>query len=147
VPLFDRLEGGTESLRATGTYRVLDARALRDSVQRDLSRLLNTRRSLRGSLRQLAEGTVLDYGLPDFSALTPASDADRGMLAKLVAGQIAAHEPRLRNVRVVFEPDANNPKAVQGVILASLAMGVVYEPVTFNMALDLASASPVVSLA
>ena len=138
LPLFDRLcQVPAESGRGPFADRVLDSAALHESVRRDLSRLLNTRSSLRGSLEQLAAGTVLDYGLPDFSPLTPASDGDRNILAKELAARIAAHEPRLRNVRVVIAADAVNPRAVQGVIMASLAMGEVYEPVTFYMAMDL----------
>jgi type VI secretion system protein ImpF len=125
---------------------VLDSAALRESVRQDLARLLNTRSSLRGPLEQLASGTVLDYGLPDFSALTPASDSDRNLLAKAVAARISAHEPRLRNVRVVIGADPLSPMSVQGAIMASLAMGEVYEPVTFHMSMDLRSNSPKATL-
>jgi type VI secretion system lysozyme-like protein len=142
LPLFDRLaEAPAESRRGPFAYRVLDAPSLRESVRQDLARMLNTRSSLRGPLRELADGTVLDYGLPDFSSLAPASDTDRNLLAKAVAARISAHEPRLRNVRVVMGPDAANPRAVQGAIMASLVMGEVYEPVTFYIAMELGSSS------
>lgn len=89
---------------------------------------------------------MLDYGLPDFSPLTPASDGDRNLLANEVAARISAHEPRLRNVRVVIAADTVNPRAVQGVIMAHLAMGEVYEPVTFYMAMELRGNSPSATL-
>ena len=101
---------------------------------------------MRGSSRQLAEKTVLDYGLPDFSFLTPASDADRNLLAQGIAARIAAHEPRLCNVRVAIGPDPASPKSVLGVIVASLVVGTVYQPVTFHMALDLGSTPRAISL-
>jgi type VI secretion system lysozyme-like protein len=101
---------------------------------------------LRGALRELAKGTVLDYGLPDFSALSAASEGDLKFLAQSIASQITAYEPRLRNVSVVLLPHASNPKAVQGVIDASLLIGKVYEPVTFQIEFDPGHASPVVSL-
>jgi type VI secretion system lysozyme-like protein len=146
LPLFDKL---TETPADLGPNplagRVLEERSLRESVRQDLWRLLNTRSGLRGPLQQLVEGTVLDYGLPDFSALTPASDGDRKLLAKEVADRISAHEPRLRNVRVVLEPDPVYPHKVQGAITASLVAGDVYEPVTFYMALELGS-SPAAAL-
>jgi type VI secretion system protein ImpF len=147
VPLFDRLVGGgAEPPAAPAHSRVLSASALRDSVRRDVSRLLNTRCGLRGELRELAKGTVLDYGVPDFSALSPASDGDRIFLAGVIAIQITAFEPRLRNVAAVFLPHASNPKAVHGVIEASLIIGKVYEPVTFQIEFDLGSAAPMVLL-
>lgn len=148
LPLFDRLcQAPAEPGRGPLADRVLDSAGLRESVRQDLSRLLNTRASLRGPLEQLASGTVLDYGLPDFSPLTPASETDRNLLAKVVAARISAHEPRLRNVRVVIAADTANPRAVQGVIMASLALGEVCEPVTFYMAMELRVNSPSASLA
>jgi type VI secretion system protein ImpF len=147
VPLFDRLVGGgPEAPTAPAQSRILPARALRDSVRLDVSRLLNTRCGLRGELRELAKGTVLDYGVPDFSSLSPASEDDRMFLAGSIARQITAYEPRLRNVSVVLLPHASNPKALHGVIDASLIIGKVYEPVTFQVDFDLGNASPVVSL-
>jgi type VI secretion system protein ImpF len=141
LPLFDRLAQG--SPESVSERRVLDANDVRGSVLLDLQRLLNTRSSMRGSLRQLTSGTVLDYGLPDFSALTPASEADRNLLAQTVAARIAAHEPRLRNVRVALGPDPASPKAVIGAIVATLVIGTIYEPVTFYVAMDLgATARP-----
>ena len=148
LPLFDKLtetpaDFGPDAL----ADRVLGERSLRESVRQDLSRLLNTRSGQRGPLQQLVEGTVLDYGLPDFSSLTPASDGDRNLLAKAVAARIAAHEPRLRNVRVVLDPDPVFPHKVQGVITASMVTGEVYEPVTFYMAMELGrSSSPAAAL-
>lgn len=148
MPLFDRLvEGRTESGRPAALPQVLNAGALREAVRQDLSRLLNTRSALRGSLRQLAEGTVLDYGLPDFSSLTPASDADRNLLASLVARAVAAHEPRLVNTRAVVRPDPANPKAVYGILSGSLRIGAIYEPVTFQMTIEIGSQTKQVSLA
>jgi type VI secretion system protein ImpF len=137
LPLFDRLAQG--SPEPGKEQRILDSNTIRESVLQDLLRLLNTRSSRRGLLQPMVEGTVLDYGLPDFSALTPASDADRNILAQAIAARISAHEPRLRNVRVVLGPDPVSPKAVVGVIVASLVIGSIYEPVTFHMGVDLGS--------
>jgi type VI secretion system protein ImpF len=144
LPLFDRLaQGSPESGKE---QRILDSITVRESVLHDLRRLLNTRSSRRGKLQPLVEGTVLDYGLPDFSALTPASDTDRNFLAQAIAARVTAHEPRLCNVRVVVGPDPASPKAVLGVIVASLVMGSVYEPVTFHMGVDLGASPGAVSL-
>ena len=147
LPLFDRLsERPSELSGDRNADRILDAPALRESVRQDLLRLLNTRATLRGVILQLAEGTVLDYGLPDLSSLTPASDEDRNLLARSVAARISAHEPRLRNVRVVITPHPTSPRSVQGAIMASLLIGQVYEPVTFHISMELGGKAPAVSL-
>jgi type VI secretion system protein ImpF len=146
LPLFDRLAQGSPE-DAGNERRILDSRNIRESVLRDLSRLLNTRSSMSAPLRHLTEGTVLDYGLPDFSSFSPASDADRTVLAQGIAARIAAHESRLRNVRVVLRADKGNAKAVTGVIVASLLIGTVYEPVNFYMTMDLAARPGSITLA
>ena len=144
LPLFDRLvQGSPESGKE---HRILDSHTIRESVLNDLRRLLNTRSSRRGQLQSLVEGTVLDYGLPDFSALTPASDADRNLLAQMITARVSAHEPRLKNVRVAIGPDPASPKSVLGVIAASLVIGSVYEPVTFHMGVDLGAGPQAISL-
>lgn len=82
------------------------------------------------------QGTVLGYGLPDFSALAPASSEDRRRLGDAIAQRIAAYEPRLCEVRVTVDPPAGNPTVLAGVIEASLRVGSVYEPVSFHVTMD-----------
>ena len=144
LPLFDRLE--QEGPESEGERRVEDSDAVRESVRQELARLLNTRAARRGPLEPLVEGTVLDYGLPDFSALTPASEADRNRLARMVAARIAAHEPRLRDIRVEIGPDPASPRSVIGAIAAVLVIGTVFEPVTFQVGMDLGARERAVSL-
>jgi type VI secretion system lysozyme-like protein len=110
--------------------------ALRASVRDELARLLNTRSFPSGAGSDLVQGTVLGYGLPDFSASAPASSEDRQRLGDAIAERIAAYEPRLCEVRVTLDPLAGNPTAVAGVIEASLRVGSVYEPVAFQMTMD-----------
>jgi type VI secretion system protein ImpF len=105
--------------------------ALADSVRNEVARLLNTRAHLRGRNAELAAGTVLDYGLPDFASRSAASGSDLETLAASIADKLAASEPRLEGVRVVLQPDPRDPKAVTGTIYASLRAGMQMEPVTF----------------
>jgi len=138
APLFDRVSGAEAP-------PALDSRALRDAVIKDLSRLLNTRSALRGSLRDLAAGTVLDYGIPDFSPLNPASDSDQRRLAGIIAEAIRVFEPRLSGARVVLRPSPADPRRLLGAIAGSLVLGIVNEPVTFHMAIDIGN-EPAVTL-
>jgi len=60
MPLFDRLA-------ASGETQFPGRNVLRDSVARDLGRLLNTRSRLTFEAFGATDGSVIDYGVPDFS--------------------------------------------------------------------------------
>jgi type VI secretion system lysozyme-like protein len=108
--------------------RILDLDELKESVHREVSRLLNTRahRSFEADA-----GTVIDYGLPDFSALSARSAPDRQLLANSLERLLARFEPRLRNVRVAIEPHPARPTSVTGVIEGWIHAGTMQEPVSF----------------
>jgi type VI secretion system protein ImpF len=137
TPLFDRLQESGDDTPAHGdSGRVLERNALMQSVRAETAAILNTRTHLRGVKAALAAGTVLDYGLPDFSSLSAASIPDLNELSELMARKIAAGDPRLTNVRVLLRADKANPKAVTGAIFASLRFGTEMEPVTFPLQVD-----------
>lgn len=116
-------------------FRVLDVRALKESVRAELSRLLNTRRHRRGRGGAGAGGagemTVLDYGLPDFSSLSASSGDDQARLAAEVSAAVSAFEPRLRGVRVTVERLRQDDRALVLRVEARLGVGTVAEPVSF----------------
>ena len=116
--------------------RIYDRESLLVSVRREVSRILNTRVHLRDTCADLAKGTVLDYGLPDFSASTAASEIELLRLSEVIARKIMQGEPRLAEVRVVLRPDEASPRRVNGVIRASLRIGTVVEPVTFPLQME-----------
>lgn len=136
VPLFDRLSGRDPGRRdAAPAPRILDRRSLLRSVQDDVSRLLNSRSAPERDPATGAAGTVLDYGIPDFSTVTPSSEAELQRLAALIARKVASYEPRLVNVRVAVTSPANS-RAVMMSLTASLRIGSVNEPVTFPLIID-----------
>lgn len=118
-------------------FRALDTRALRESVRRELSRLLNTRCHV--PTRLLAAGEergVTNYGLPDFSSMSSLSGDDCNRLAALISGAVTAFEPRLRDVRVeARRAEAAYDRTVQVLIDAVLTIGEVPEPVSFRVRL------------
>jgi type VI secretion system protein ImpF len=137
TPLFDRLlDDGINVRQPVSPARALDMARLRESVRGDLARLLNTRSHLRGTAKELASGTVLTYGIPDLSPISPSSDDQRGGLAALLVKIISTFEPRLQSVKVYVQEDKADPRALLGVIYGNLVSGKVMEPVYFPLALD-----------
>jgi type VI secretion system lysozyme-like protein len=120
---------------------VLDYFALRESVRTELNRLLNTRAPLDPAIRSRVPNTVLNYGLPDFSALEASSQGDRIKLADLIAKKISVFEPRLTRVRVVLEKNPERPTSLIGIVRAHLGFGKIQEPVSFPLMLDGKSSS------
>ncbi len=135
VLLFDRLvdeDPGAKKERIS--YRVYDREGLMQSVQRELIRLLNTRRAENFVLDPL-KATVLDYGIPDFSSYSAASPTDRQQLTRLIASAVTAFEPRLQNVRVELLESSSDHRSVDGAIYGMLRIGVLLEPVAFPVVL------------
>lgn len=143
APLFDRFFRDGEGAHADST--LLDwhrARrdggepvlsALESSIELELGRLLNTRCAC--PLAELAtrERSVVDYGLPDYSALYTNNTDDQRRLVELVRATIEAFEPRLREVAVQVEMLGNSRHAlrvrVQGMVLIEGRL----EPVSFRI--------------
>lgn len=122
--------------------RSQSVRLLKNAVRRDLEWLLNSRRIAdlpEEGLKELNKSVYM-YGLPDLSALTMASMADRNRLVRQVLGTINMFEPRLTNVRLVLveTPDAGK-KDVRLRIEAMLRMDPVPEPVSFDTVIELKS--------
>jgi type VI secretion system lysozyme-like protein len=120
-------------------FRIYDTRGVLASVQRELMRLLNTRCPSRTKAGMPQDGTILDYGIPDFSYRSAASETDARELARVLENAITAYEPRLRQVHVEASPAPGNQSAVVGVISAMLVVGAINEPVSFPLVLSLKS--------
>lgn len=115
------------------------ARRYRESVQRDLDWLLNSRRTIRTAAddSQVAR-SVHEFGLPDFSSRTR---SDAGWQKKLVddfAATIRTFEPRLANVKVSLA-EASDMHRVRFNIAATLLMDPSPEQVVFDTVLEVAS--------
>jgi type VI secretion system protein ImpF len=132
-PLFDRLVDREPQIPAEPRpLRTLDPRGLRESVRRELERMLNTRSSFPvDRLVERDELTVLEYGIPDLSAFSAGNEDDQRLLTGLVARAVAAFEPRLRRVRVAFERLEDGQRSLRLRIDAELITDEVAEPVSF----------------
>lgn len=141
APLFDRLTDlNPGAIGEPRPMRTLDRTGLRESVRRELGRLLNTRSSI--PVDQLAERpelTVLEYGIPDLSAYSIGDDDHQRLLAGVVARAVTAFEPRLREVRVSVVRLEDEQRSLLLRIDAVLTADEVAEPVSFPALMGLKS--------
>jgi type VI secretion system lysozyme-like protein len=141
TPLFDRFgdedgEGGAAFLpwHAARRNGGLTLSALEQSIALELDRLLNTRCA--ASLAQLTQRprSVLDYGLPDYSALHTADLQHHHQLQRLVHDTIVAFEPRLREIQVVVAGNPNSRQALDVAVSGRVVVAERLEPVSFKVA-------------
>jgi type VI secretion system protein ImpF len=132
IPLFERLtDFHPNEATETVPLRIHTLEQLGNSVRREVAKLLNTR-----CLSRDRNGSVLDYGLPDFSWMSAASGDDRSLLADTIARKISTFEPRLTQVRVTLDRDASDPRRLTGSIDAILLTETLREPVSFPLLMD-----------
>jgi len=138
APLFDCLVDREPQVPAEPRpLRTLDPRGLRESVRRELERMLNTRSSLPvDRLDERGELTVLEYGIPDLSAFSAGSEEDLVRMAGVISRAVAAFEPRLRQVRVAVER-MEGARSLRLRLDALLMIDEVAEPVSFPTLLGL----------
>jgi type VI secretion system protein ImpF len=135
APLFDRLAAPAEAGSGRRPPRVLDRDGVLASIGRELDRLLNTRTPLDAdALGRRPRGT-LDYGLPDLSLFWPFDADSQTRLAGLIAGTVAAFEPRLKNPRVTVERVGNERSRLRATVTGAFALDGIVEPVTFPILL------------
>ena len=131
IPLFERLQGGDPAQFG----QVMSPAQLELSIGRELARLLNTRSRL--GLREFLDssGTTLEYGIPDFSALSSRSQADLDLLQAAIAKSISLYEPRLKNVVVKAASsatDAMTRVAIGGAVTIDMKL----RPLSFELQID-----------
>jgi type VI secretion system protein ImpF len=133
MPLFDRIAGFAE---ASFDGRLMDGSGLRQSLLRDLSRLLNVRNGLPVDEFLASDGSVLHYGLPDVLALSPGSEEHLHTLANCVAHAIRLYEPRLSHVEVKASGDRSKAGSVRISLAAAVSIGLQLCRVDFDVLLD-----------
>lgn len=111
--------------------RTLNRRELRESVRREVERLLNTRCPIPAHLLDERERTVIDYGIPDLAEFGAHKADDHKRLALIFTQTIAAFEPRLRRVRVSVERLPDTKRGLVARIEGLLVVESVTEPVSF----------------
>ena len=132
--LFERLVD--ENPRTQAEQRPLrthDSEGLRTSVLRRLDLLLNTR----ATRTRPADGplTVLDYGLPDYSATYTRDSRTQALLAREIRRTIEAFEPRFVVDDVVIKPTSENDRSLMVALSGRLRSESTIEPVAFSIPL------------
>ena len=119
---------------------------IKESVKRDLEWLLNSKQCLADwpeDLRHL-NGSVLTYGMPDFSSSTLSNTAHQDRLRRSVEESIARFEPRLARVSVTIVEGREFDRSLRFRIDAMLRVDPAPEPVTFDSVLQLSTRAFVV---
>ncbi len=111
---------------------------LKQSVQRDLEWLLNTRAYFANMDERLEEvpKSVAVYGLPDFTGVSAKSHLEQTRMTKAIETAIKNFEPRFLDLRVTLEPISTTDKSLRFRIEANLNMEPAPEPVTFDTVLQ-----------
>jgi type VI secretion system protein ImpF len=118
-------------------------RAFKQSVQRDLEWLLNSRRTPTPSPEELSElgRSLYNYGLPDVTSLSRDSAPARLKLLREVEDALAIFEPRLANVHIsLVESDVDvSRRELRFVVEATLRLDPTPEQVVFDTVLQFSS--------
>lgn len=113
----------------------LSIQALRESVACDLEDLLNSRMAKLDHVMDdfpWAKKSILQFGIIDFVGLSTANPLDRHKICQSIEQSIAAHEPRLRQIKVEMLFEGDNTGALCLSIQAYLNIHPLYEPIVFD---------------
>ncbi len=111
--LLDRLtDGNPENHRDERVSSWQQGRNFQESLRRDLSALLNTRRPELpfDSSWEHCSNSVLAYGIPDFTAYNLTNEHEQELVRRSIERAIRLFEPRLGRVSVtMLKPDPLQP--------------------------------------
>lgn len=143
IPLFDKLIDTDLSLNEEiPPKRFYNRFELMQSIQTELSRILNTRANAKKvDYDQLAAEPMnfalpQMYGLADFSQYDATSKGNYPRIAKLCENAIRIFEPRLKNAIVTITEFDNNKARLSAIIDAELNMKDFQGEVTFPMEIE-----------
>lgn len=134
VPLFDRLAAG-DAASSNASWLLLPEQ-LQASIGRELSRLFNTRSRLPPSEFHHNSGTVIDYGVPDFSALYARRGDDAELLESALARAVTLFEPRLANVTVKVQGITSRADAAAVTVGGDVMIGLKAQRVSFELEMN-----------
>ena len=116
--------------------QLLSPEDLQASIGRELSRLMNTRSRLTPAEFVEGTGTAIDYGIPDFLALSARSQAQADILQSTVALAVRQYEPRLNDVTVKVFPGSGPGDKATLVIGGTVKIGMKLRQLNFELQLD-----------
>lgn len=121
--------------------RSQSTRFFRDALKRDLEWLLNTRQPPIPELANwpAAKASVINYGLPDISALGLSSAADHRALRIAIEACLRNYEPRLTDVRVSLQGSDTADRRLRFHIEGNMKLDPAPEEIAFDTVLELSS--------
>lgn len=133
LPLFERLAAELPS-QDNGLLETMQS--LQRSIGQELYRLFNTRSPLGLTAYFTSGGTVIDYGVPDFSSLSGQNTSDLEKLQTVLTAAICRYEPRLLNAVVQIRPSEERKGLAQVYISADARLGQETHRIEFEMLHD-----------
>lgn len=123
------------------TTRTQSVRYFKDALRRDLEWLLNTRQPHMPELADypVAKATVINYGLPDISALGLMSASDTRSLRVAIEQCLRNFEPRLADIHVTLQESDTVDRRLRFHIEGSMKLDPAPEEISFDTVLELAS--------
>jgi type VI secretion system protein ImpF len=123
------------------TTRAQSLRFFRDALKRDLEWLLNTRKPPLPQLasRPSVRDSVINYGLPDTTALGLASASDQRSLRMAIEACLSIFEPRLSGVHVTLESADTTDRRLRFHIEGNMKLDPAPEEIAFDTVLELSS--------
>lgn len=115
----------------THPLRTLDRDGLLASLKHELDGLMGTRVPLSAAAWLAQPKTVANYGLPDFSDLSPQNPHHRDLVQQVVAEAVHHFEPRLRDPEVRVSPRKGPPGRFQVVLTGQMLLADLVEPISF----------------
>jgi type VI secretion system protein ImpF len=118
------------------------------SLLRDLQWILNTRQISEpvGEPYELLSKSIINFGLPDITALSADSSETPARLRRFIEEAIETFEPRLTDVRVTLSnPGGSKDRRVQFLIEAELKLDPDPQRVQFDTVLEISSGKFAVS--
>ena len=134
--LFDRLVDFEPNNRTqVSTVKTLSRQELKDSIQKEIHWLLNTRCEFPMEALKDQERDTLNYGTPSFTSFFPADPGTRKKLSEEIQTLITTYEPRLKNVEVLLKDEEQKTDyfSLKILIVADLVVDEISEPVQFLM--------------
>lgn len=138
--VLDRLiDDNPESQREDPRQRYQIIRDMKESLQRDLEQLLNTRWRCKQWPPDLSELRVslVNYGIPDFTGIQFSSAERQEELRDVIESVLRNYEPRLSEIDVEIETDFDaQDRSCRFRIDALLMVDPAPEPVSFDTTLE-----------
>lgn len=142
--LLDRLTDQSPKSSADPRISVAEsARQFKAAVQRDLSWLLNARRTAERPPEELVELplSLYDYGIPDITSFSRDAAESKARLLRYVEDALAAFEPRIAGVRIgIAEAEGeHHRRELRFEVEGTLMMDPTPERIVFDTVLHFAS--------